>query len=52
MQINLIFVEKELKMAVTPDPGGWISGSNHAGKEAQLDLGLLWPVEVSFWTSI
>lgn len=34
MQINLISVEKELRMAVAPDPSGWISGYAHVGKEA------------------
>lgn len=34
MHINLMFIEKELRMGVATMPDGWISRSTHGGKEA------------------
>lgn len=38
MQLNRIFVKKELRVAVAPEPGGWTSGSTRAGQEASAGI--------------
>lgn len=38
MQLSLIFVKKELRMAVAPGPGGQTSGLTQSGKEASAGI--------------